>query len=261
MREGYTLITGASKGIGLELTKIFAQNHHNLILVARSKDLLMEIKNDLTKEYNVKIEVIDADLTINHIATDIYQKTKELGYRVDYLINNAGFGDYGEFLDSSMSKNHNMININIVTLIDLCYLYAKDMKTYGFGKIMNIASIASFIPGPLMATYYATKSFVLSFSEALSKELKSTKVTVTALCLGTTKTNFFDVASASDSNLLKNLRPASPQKVAKYGYKKMMKNKVVAIYGFNNRLMIFATRLVPRKFIRYIAYKIQSKRK
>lgn len=154
-----------------------------------------------------------------------------------------------------------MININIVTLIDLCYLYAKDMKTYGFGKIMNIASIASFIPGPLMATYYATKSFVLSFSEALSKELKSTKVTVTALCPGTTKTNFFDVASASDSNLLKNLRPASPQKVAKYGYKKMMKNKVVAIYGFNNRLMIFATRLVPRKFIRYIAYKIQSKRK
>ena len=160
-----------------------------------------------------------------------------------------------------MIKNHNMVHINIISLIDLCYLYAKDMKAYGFGKIMNVASIASFIPGPLMATYYATKSFVLSFSEALSKELKTAKVTVTALCPGTTKTNFFDVASANDSNLLKNLKPASPQKVAKYGYKKMMQNKVVAIYGFNNRLMIFATRFAPRRLIRYIAYKIQSKRK
>lgn len=261
MKEGYTLITGASKGIGLELTKIFAKNHHNLILVARSKDVLIKLKDNLTKEYNIKIEVIVVDLTIHNVATEIYQKTKELGCRVDYLINNAGFGDYGEFLDSSMIKNHNMVHINIISLIDLCYLYAKDMKAYGFGKIMNVASIASFIPGPLMATYYATKSFVLSFSEALSKELKTAKVTVTALCPGTTKTNFFDVASANDSNLLKNLKPASPQKVAKYGYKKMMQNKVVAIYGFNNRLMIFATRFAPRRLIRYIAYKIQSKRK
>ena len=131
------------------------------------------------------------------------------------------------------------------------------------GKIMNVASIASFLPGPLMATYYATKSYVLSFTEALSKELKNTGVSVTALCPGTTRTNFFDVANANEknSNLLKNMKPADPYKVALYGYKKLMKKRVIALYGGTNKLLVFLIRFVPRSLVRSVAYRIQSKRK
>lgn len=261
MKE-YTLITGASKGIGLELAKIFAQKQENLILVARSTDLLNNLKEEFENKYNIKVVVISCDLTQEKAAQYVYQVTSNLNLKVKHLINNAGFGDYGEFLETSESKNRNMIQLNIITLMELCRYYMDDMKRNGYGKVINVASIASFLPGPLMATYYASKSFVLSFTEALAREFKHTGVTVTALCPGTTQTNFFDVASASekDSNLLKNLKPAPAFKVAEYGYKKMMKGKVVAIYGFKNRLMIFTIRLVPRSFVRNIAYKIQSKR-
>ena len=261
MNKGYALITGASKGIGLEISKLFAKDCYNLVLVARSEDLLSALKKELESQYKIKIELITIDLAEKDSASKIYKKTKELGLRVDYLVNNAGFGDYGEFVDTSMAKNHDMVMVNIVALMDLCHYFLQDMKRNNYGKILNVASIASFIPGPLMATYYATKAFVLSFSEALSKELAYTKISITALCPGTTKTNFFEVASASDSSLLKHLKPASPIAVALYGYKKMKQNKTIAIYGFGNRAMIFGTRFAPRKLIRDIAYKIQSKRK
>lgn len=263
MNNTYTLITGASKGIGLELTYLFAKDQHNLILVARSSDLLEQIKLELESLYNIKVVVLAMDLTKEDVAKEIYQYTKDNNLIVDYLVNNAGFGDYGNFIETSPKKNKDMVQLNIVTLTELCQLYGKDMVCNKFGKIMNVASIASFLPGPLMATYYATKSYVLSFSEALSREFKNTGVSVTALCPGTTKTNFFEVAKADkdSSNLLKNLKPADPKDVARYGYKKMKKNKAVAIYGFTNRLMIFGIRLVPRSLVRNIAYKIQSKRK
>ena len=201
------------------------------------------------------------DLTKENASYELYEQTKSKNLVVEHLINNAGFGDYGVYLETSDTKNQNMIQLNIIALIQLCKVYARDMLDNGYGKIMNVASIASFIPGPLMATYYASKSFVLSFTEALSREFKGTGLTVTALCPGTTKTNFFDVASANESNLLKNLKPAPAYKVASYGYKKFMRGKVVAIYGLKNRLMIFAIRLVPRSIVRNIAYKIQDKRK
>ena len=259
--ERYTLITGASKGIGYELAKLFAKDHHNLILVARSKDLLLNIKKEFEQKYNIKVIVIDVDLTKENVASDIYNKTKELNFEVEHLINNAGFGDYGFFLETSLEKNRNMIQHNITTLSELCYYYMKDMKEKGYGKVLNVASIASFIPGPLMATYYATKAYVLSFTEALSREFKNTGVKALTLCPGTTKTNFFDVASANESNLLKNMKPATPEKVALYGYKRFLKNKDNSKYGFKNRMLIFLVRLVPRKLVRNIAYKIQSKRK
>lgn len=259
--EKYTLITGASKGIGYALAKLFAKDGYNLILVARSKDLLVEIKNDFEKNYNIKVITLDVDLTKKNVVSDIYNKTKELNLEVEHLINNAGFGDYGFFLDTSVEKNRNMIQLNITTLSELCYFYMKDMKERGYGKVLNVASIASFIPGPLMATYYATKAYVLSFTEALSREFKNTGVKALALCPGTTKTNFFDVASANDSNLLKNMKLATPEKVALYGYKRFFKNKVVSIYGIKNRILIFLVRVAPRSMVRNIAYKIQSKRK
>lgn len=256
----YTLITGASKGIGLEFANLFAKNHYNLVLVARSSDLLNSLKEKLEQEYNIKVVVLTYDLTRENVAYELYEHTTKLGLKIEHLVNNAGFGDYGDFLETSDIKNRNMIQLNIITLMELTKLYAKDMKKYGYGKILNVASIASFLPGPLMATYYATKSFVLSFSEALHKELHKTGITVTALCPGTTKTNFFTEASANDSNLLKNLKPADPKDVAKYGYKKMMKGRAVAVYGFSNRFLVFLIRFAPRALVRSVAYKIQSKR-
>ncbi len=261
MSTKYTLITGASKGIGLELARIFAKEHYNLILVARSKDLLEELQTNFIKEYDIKVEVIALDLTKTDAAEELYQKVHSLDLEVEHLINNAGFGDYGEFLDTSLEKAEQMIQLNILTLVKTCHLFGQDMKKAGYGKIMNVGSIASFIPGPLMATYYATKAFVLSFTEALSVELKDAKISVTALCPGTTRTNFFEVASASKSDLLKKMKPVCPYKVALYGYKKMMKKKVVALYGFKNRLLVFMTRFAPRKLVRSMVYQIQKKRK
>ncbi len=262
MKENYTLITGASKGIGLELTHYLAKNKNNLILVARSKGLLDKIKIDLQKKFDIKVIVLVADLTKEGIAKEIYDYTTKENINVNVLINNAGFGDYGNFVDTSTEKNRNMVQLNIVTLTELCQYYLKDMIKNKDGKIMNVASIASFLPGPLMATYYATKAYVLSFTEALAKELVGTGVSITALCPGTTKTQFFDVANANkqNSNLLNNMKPADPKKVALYGYKKMMKGKVIALYGTSNKILVFLIRFVPRTLVRSIAYKIQSKR-
>lgn len=263
MNRHYTLITGASKGIGLELTYFLAKSNHNLIIVARSKGLLEKLKKDLQSKFDIDVIIYVCDLTKENIAKEIYQFTTNQNLLVDVLINNAGFGDYGNFIETSPEKNRDMIQLNIVTLTELCQLYIRDMVTNHQGMVMNVASIASFLPGPLMATYYATKAYVLSFTEAISKELEGTGVSVTALCPGTTKTQFFDVANANqqNSNLLKNLKPADPKKVALYGYKKMMKRKVIALYGPTNKVLVFLIRLAPRSLVRLLAYKIQSKRK
>lgn len=261
--KNYALITGASKGIGLEFAKLFAKDGYPLIIVARSMDLLDELKKTLSETYQVDIKVIAKDLSKPNASKEVYEEVKQENLRVDYVINNAGFGDYGEFLDANITYHMQMIQLNIVSLMELCHYFGNDMKTRKFGKIVNLGSIASFFPGPLMATYYATKAFVLSFSEALSKELEHDGVTVTALCPGTTATNFFDNASATvdKTNLLKHMHPANPTDVAQYGYKKMMKNKVIAIHGVKNRIAIFFNRLISHRVSRNLVYKIQNKRK
>lgn len=261
--KNYALITGASKGIGLELSKLFAKDGYPLIIVARSSDILEQIKQELTSKYNVDVVVISKDLTSIASAKELFNEVQLKNLQVDYLINNAGFGDYGYFLDSDINKQINMINLNINTLMQLCYYFGNDMRKRKYGKIMNVGSIASFFAGPFMSTYYATKAFVLSFSEALSKEFKNDGITVTVLCPGTTATNFFENASATNdkTNLLKNMRPVTPDVVAKYGYKKMMKNKVIAIQGIKNRTAIFMNRFISRKLSRNIVYKIQKNRK
>lgn len=259
----YALITGASKGIGLEIAKLFAKDGYPLIIIARSTSLLEQLKKEVEEEYHIVVKVISKDLSQPLASKEIYDEVKKENLQVDYLINNAGFGDYGLFLDADMDKHTQMIHLNITSFIQLCYYFGNDMRERGFGKIMNLGSIASFFPGPLMATYYATKSFVLSFSEALQKELEYSGVSVTALCPGTTATNFFDNANATTdkTNLLKHMHPANPSDVAKYGYKKMMKGKAVAIYGAKNRTAIFMNRFISRKLSRNIVFKIQNRRK
>lgn len=260
--KNYALITGASRGIGLELAKLFAKDGYPLILVARSKDQLEHIREILINAYHIDVVIMVEDLSIPYIAKTIYQNIVQKGLRVDYLVNNAGFGDYGPFLQASLECHYEMIQVNVLSVMELCHYFANDMKQHHFGHILNVGSIASFFPGPFMATYYASKAFVLSFSEALSKELRPYGIFVTVLCPGTTDTHFFQVANASSdkTDLLKHMRPASAYSVAQYGYHKMMKKKVIAVYGMKNRTAIFMNRLISRRLSRNIVYRIQNER-
>lgn len=255
-----TLITGASSGLGLEFARLFAKAGHNLVLVARNEEKLNSLKNELETKYCIQIYVYAKDLSQIDSALDVFNYTIEKNIFVDTLINNAGFGDYGKFSDSCLRKQTDMIQVNITTLIQLCHLFIKPMIEHGSGNILNMSSIAGFQPGALMSTYYATKSFVLSFSEAISVELKGTGVSVMAFCPGPTKTGFEEEANLDTSGLFKNLKNSSAKEVAKYGYKKMSQKKVLAIHGIGNKTIVLFSKLLPRKFVRNFVYKIQKQK-
>jgi uncharacterized protein len=253
------LITGASMGIGYELAKIFAQNGNDVVLVARSKDKLDAIAADFTKNYNIKATVIAIDLSKNNVAQVVYDEVKKQNIKVEYLINNAGFGDFGMFAESDWAKEEQMIDLNMKTLTHFCKLFVKDMVAQGSGRIMNLASTAAFQPGPTMAVYYATKAYVLSFSEAIANELEGTGVTVTALCPGPTASNFQDAANLGESKLVKGKKLPSAADVAVYGHKALMNGKVVAIHGLQNTLLATSVRFTPRPVIRKLVRFMQSK--
>jgi len=256
--ENVVLITGASSGIGLEFSKIFAREGYNLLLIARNERKLFSLKKQLERDYKIKAEILPKDLYKRHSAEEIYKFTKEKNIQVEILVNNAGFGDFGEFASSNLKKQEEMIDVNVRALVKLTYFYLNDMKEKNRGKIMNVASLAAFQPGPLMAVYYATKAFVLSFTEALSVELKDTKIKVSALCPGPTKTGFEDKANLETSGLFKNLKIATAKEVAEYGYKSLMKGKVIAVYGAINKLIVFLGKVSPRSLVRYCTYLIQK---
>lgn len=252
------LITGASSGLGLSLAKLFAKDGCDLVITARNEEKLAKIKNEIESTYGTEVSVFSADLSTADAAEKIYNFTSEKGIFVDILVNNAGFGDFGEFFDCDMQKQTDMINVNITSLTKLCRLYVEPMVKNGKGKILNMASIAAFQAGPLMSVYYATKAYVLSLSEALSAELKGTGVTVTAVCPGPTKTGFESAADLGNSGLFKNLKNATADEVALYGYKSLNKGKVIAIHGVGNRLTVFASKLAPRALVRRAVYSIQK---
>lgn len=254
------LVTGASGGLGLEFAKLLAKDGNDLLLVARNGHRLEEIKNELEQAHGVKVYFLACDLTQDDGANKVYDYAKENNLQIDVLINNAGFGDFGNYLDSVWEKQRDMVNLNVLALMRLTYLFVPAMKERGNGKILNVASIASFQPGPLMSVYYASKAFVLSFSEALAVELKKTGVTVTALCPGPIRTGFEKTANLAYSGLFKNLKVASAEKVARFGYKKMKKGKVVTIQGGSNRFLVFSTRFAPRSLVRKVVYKIMKLR-
>jgi short-subunit dehydrogenase len=250
------LITGASGGIGLELARIHASKQDDVVLIARSADKLQEIALELQSKYQVKARILALDLSAEGAAETVFAFTTSEGIHVDYLINNAGFGDFGLFASSDWEKQHRMIELNITTLSRLCHLYLPAMIGKGRGKIMNVASTAAFQPGPTMAVYYATKAYVLHFSEALSNELQGTGITVTALCPGATESGFQQAAAMEESRLVKGRKLPSSREVAEYGYKAMMRGKTVAIHGWMNFLMANAVRFAPRsitlKTVRFI---------
>ena len=241
-----TLITGASSGIGLELARTFARNGHDLVLVARSASKLDTLAAELIAAHGIRASVITADLSERTAPEMIYNTLRQQGIAVDVLVNNAGFGDFGFFVESDWAKTAQMIDLNITALTHLTHLFLPDMVARKSGRVMNVASTASFQPGPLMAVYYATKSYVLFFSEAIGNELKGTGVTVTALCPGPTESGFQAAAALEDSKLVKGKKMPSSAEVAEYGYRETMRGTAVAVHGFMNNLFAFAPRLVPR---------------
>ena len=253
------LITGASNGIGLELAKIHASKGGDLVLVARNLAKLNELKAELEKQYKVKVYTVGKDLSAPNAALEVYNETKQHNIQIDYLINNAGFGDFGMFVDLDWNKQLQMINLNITTLTHFTHLYLQDMVKRKSGKIMNVASTAAFQSGPTMAVYFATKAYVLSFSEAIDNEVSDKGITVTALCPGATESGFQAAAAMEESALVKGKKLPTSQEVAIYGYDAMLKGKTVAIHGFMNAVMANSVRFAPRAIVVKLTRKLQDK--
>jgi len=253
------LITGASSGIGKETAFIYAKNKYNLILVARRLDNLNQIKAEIETTHKVSVFVIGMDLAQLKSAEALYKKVTDANLEVDVLINNAGFGIYKNFADSNIEKEEQMLLLNIVTLTKLTKLFIPNMIKKGSGNIVNIASAAAFQPIPTLATYAASKSFVMSFSEAIAFELKGKNIMVTAICPGATKSEFGTTAGYSENSKVFKGIPTSKD-LAKFIYASMKKGKTNAIHGFKNNFLVFLGRTAPRKVLTFIAYKIINKK-
>lgn len=248
------LITGATSGIGLALAKVFAKNNYNLILVARKQEDLNKTKLDLESQFHVAVTTIAKDLSDGKAPQEIYDFCLQQNLRVDVLVNNAGFGSYGPFIDIELPKQLAMIDLNMRALTHLIGLFLPEMVARKTGKILNVASTAAFQPGPFFAVYYASKAYVLSLSEALRSEQRSSGVGVTCLCPGPTKTEFFSKELAiKGTRLIKSGYMMEAADVAEIAYKGLMKNKAVVIPGFLNKLVAFSTRLGPRTLVTAIS--------
>ena len=242
------LITGASGGIGYELAKLFARDHHNLVLVARSADKLAEVAAEL-QPHGVTVKTIALDLATTPAPKFLFDQLQREVIAIDILINNAGFGAFGEFAQMPEEEILGQIQLNITALTLLTKLFLPPMLARGSGRIMNVASTAGFQPGPLLAVYYATKAYVISFSEAIANELGNSGVTVTCFCPGATHTGFAKRAGTEKSRLFKQLGGMSAEKVALDGYRAVMAGRTLAISGVHNWLVAQSTRFAPRKMV------------
>jgi uncharacterized protein len=255
------LITGASSGIGHDLCPLFAADKYDLVIVARNKSKLEEISGQLTKQYQINVIPIVMDLSLTDSADMLFAEIKKRLLEIEILVNNAGFGLLGEFATADYQRLNEMMSLNMITLTKLTRLLVPEMLGRGSGKILNVASTAGFQPGPLMAVYYASKAYVLSFSEALANELKGNGVTVTTLCPGPTETLFQEVAGANKTLLFSKANMMSSSKVALAGYRGMLKGKRLVIPGFRNRLLVVLTKFLPRPWVLKSVRKIQENRK
>ncbi|MBZ5547840.1 MAG: SDR family oxidoreductase [Acidobacteriia bacterium] len=251
------LITGASSGIGLELARIFARENHNLVLVARSADKLRQLASELEKAHGTRSLILAVDLTEPGASAYVLDQTTRADVVVDVLVNNAGFGQYGLFVESDLEECLRQIQLNVTTLTHLTRLYLPGMIERKNGRILNLASTAAFQPGPLMAVYFATKAYVLYLSEALANELHGSGVTVTCLCPGATTTEFHKRAKATGMNLLK-FGSMDARTVAEDGYRALIAGKPVVISGFKNWLLAQSVRFSPRRLVTAIVRKTQE---
>jgi short-subunit dehydrogenase len=251
------LITGASFGIGLELARIFAREGYNLVLVARTGDKLRQLASELEKVHSTRSLVLAVDLTDPGSSAYVLDQTTRAGIEVDVLVNNAGFGQYGLFAESDLEECLRQIQLNVTTLTHLTRLYLPEMLERKSGYILNVASTAAFQPGPLMAVYFATKAYVLYFSEAIANELKGAGVTVTCLCPGATATEFHKRANATGMRLLR-MGSMDAKTVAEDGYSALMAGRPVVISGFKNWLVAQSVRFSPRRLVTAITRAIQE---
>lgn len=253
------LITGASVGIGYELARIFAEHGYNLVLTARNESALQVYAAELSSRHKIAVKVIGKDLSLAAAPFEISDQLKRENISIDILVNNAGAGIYGPFSKTDLSIELNILQLNIVALTALTKLMLEGMIQRKRGKILNVASIVAFQPGPLMSVYCASKAYVLSFSEALWRELKNSGITVTALCPGPTRTEFHKRAGLSRIRSLKKSIMMDARSVAQVGFEGLMKEKDVVVAGFVNKILVSSVRFLPRKLITALVQFLQDK--
>jgi len=251
------LITGASAGIGLELARLFAADGSDVVIVARRVDRLNELADELRSRFKSNVIAIPADLTEKEARTRLFDGLRRDGVQVDVLVNNAGFGAHGAIVDLPVERQLEMIELNVAALVHLTCLFLPGMKERGRGGILNVGSTAAFQPGPFMAVYYATKAFVLHFTEALATELRGSPIIVTCLAPGPTHTEFASTAELERTRLFSS-GVMDVQTVARAGYRGFRQNKAIVIPGLKNKALAFAVRLVPRAVARRIVEMINS---
>ncbi len=257
-KDRYVLVTGASAGIGYELCKQFAKDYHNLILVSRDGERLARVAEELRTHYRVKTKVISKDLSVSSAATEIYQVLSQESIVVEILVNNAGFNVYGSFSETDLSRELEMIQLNLVSLVQLTKLFLPEMIKNRSGKILNVGSTGSYVPGPLNAVYCATKAFVRSFSEALGEEMLGSGVTVTTLCPGATDTEFAKRAQIENIRLFQG-RKMTAEAVAKIGYQALMGGKRTVIAGIENKLQVFSTHFASNSMVTRMVKKAMTR--
>ncbi|MEA5575608.1 SDR family oxidoreductase [Anabaena sp. UHCC 0451] len=260
-RQKTVLVTGSAHGIGYQLAYVFAGHNYNLVLVDKDAETLAIIAEEFSPKFGISIKTLVKDLSISTSPTEIFTELQQAGIKIDVLVNNAGFGTYGVFSETDLTTELKMLQVNIVSLTHLTKLFLKDMIAQGYGKILNVASVAAFQPGPLMAVYFATKAYVLSFSEAIANELEGTGVTVTTLCPGPTTSEFQKAAAMEEAKISHVNRMMNSETVAKIGYDSLMANKTIAIPGLRNNILVKSVRFAPRNIVTKVVRNMHELRK
>ncbi len=251
MQGETVLITGASSGIGLELARCFAADKSRLVLIARNTEALQSIADELCREHGIQTTVLTADLSLPETPAQVFSELQGRGIKVDVLVNNAGFGAQGEFAGLPLRRQLEMIQVNVAALTELTGLFLPGMIERNRGGVLNVGSVAGFVSGPGMSVYFATKAYVLSFTEALAEELAGSGLTVTALCPGPTATHFGNVARGPKERQFKPPK-MSAAAVARCGHRAFRRGRVLNIPGLRNHFLIFLTRITPRRLLRNI---------
>lgn len=252
------LVTGATEGIGYELAKCFAHDGHDLVLVARSREKLERVAAEISSSCGVRVSTIVQDLSVQEGAGRVFDEVRRMRIAVDFLVNNAGVGTYGLFAEADLERERAMMQLNMISLTVLTRLFLPQMLQRRRGRILNVASTAAFEPGPLMAVYYATKAYVVSFTEALANELQGSGVAASVLCPGPTRSRFEESAGMSASKLFRRRGVMKASDVAEIGYREFMKGKTTIIPGLRNKILVFSVRLGPRKLLPSIVRRFQE---